>query len=68
MSIPVEKNSALEEMADKVLDESQEGFEKLADEKLAEERRNETIVSKIIRETRRKLGLRKTKARTIHLN
>lgn len=63
-----DKESVLNEMADKVVDENKEGFEKLANEEIAEKRRRETIVSKIWRDVRRRLGFRKTKAKTIDLN
>lgn len=55
------------EVVDRLVDKNREGIEKLANEDIAERRRNENEVSKIWREVKRKLGLRKSGAKRIHL-
>ena len=61
------EENRLGEIVDELVEENREGIEKLANEEIAERRRNETIVSKIWREVRRKLGLRKSGAKRMQL-
>jgi len=64
----MESNTELGELAGKIADENREGMQKLADEKLSEERRDEIFVHKYVRKAKRFLGLESTDAAVINLN
>lgn len=62
------EKTGLGELAGKIAEENREGMQKLADEELSEERRNEFFVQRYLRKAKRFLGLESGDATVIDLN
>lgn len=62
-----QEKTELVKLVESIVVENKEGINKLAEEDLAHERRNESVFKKKFREIKRDLGLRKSGAKKISL-